>query len=677
VIHARRAALAVLLALSVLAAGSASVSAHALLLSSDPAANAVLASAPTTVTLTFTEPPDPRLSSVRVFDVSGNGHTTGAAVMGSSGPNTLTAPVGTLPDGVYTVAWRTVSAADGHATAGSFAFSVGTGAPPPTSAPGAGAPDAQGASTVSASSVLARVVLYLGLVVLLGSLVTGEMVLGGRARRLGRVRAVAWVAAVVGAVALTAAQTADAGVAVGDALGSSLGVDAAGRVLPLLAAGVAMAAGARSAGRRRQATLLAAAFVALALLADAAASHASTVLAPPLNIALQWLHTGGVAVWLGGLAGLLIALRDPDVGDRARLTGQYSRWATVGILVVALTGVARAAFELHSLDELVSTDYGRLLLLKLALFAGLAALGAVNHFRNVPGGEGGVSALRRIGSVELLLGTTAIVVASVLVTTPPPADITADGTTGTTPGATASAGPSPTAPPPAGATFKGADYATTVRVALTVTPTTPGPAQFSLVVNDYDTGAAVPATGIKLRFALPARPDIGPSTLALVSSAGGGWTGQSSNLSLAGLWSVTVVVSEATTSVEVPLAVLMAPATGAPDVNRVTGQPTLYSVHLPGGSQAQLYLDPLPGGITDLHITYFDAAGKELPVTNIKVDASQGGGAPAPLTMSPIEPGHASAKLTTTTGVPISVFVAGAGPDGSVIAFGLTITPDK
>ena len=89
-IHARRAALAVLLALSVVAAGSASVAAHAMLLSSSPAANAVLATAPTSVTITFTEPPDPHVSSVRVLDIAGAVHTTGPAVTGTGGPTTLT-----------------------------------------------------------------------------------------------------------------------------------------------------------------------------------------------------------------------------------------------------------------------------------------------------------------------------------------------------------------------------------------------------------------------------------------------------------------------------------------------------------------------------------------------------------------------------------------------------------
>jgi hypothetical protein len=81
--------------------------------------------------------------------------------------------------------------------------------------------------------------------------------------------------------------------------------------------------------------------------------------------------------------------------------------------------------------------------------------------------------------------------------------------------------------------------------------------------------------------------------------------------------------------------------------------------------------------LADLHITYFDATGKELPVTSIKVDAAQAGDPPRSLVMSPIEPGHATAKVPTATGVPISLFVSGTAADGSPIAFGVTVTPDK
>ncbi len=56
-----------------------------------------------------------------------------------------------------------------------------------------------------------------------------------------------------------------------------------------------------------------------------------------------------------------------------------------------------------------------------------------------------------------------------------------------------------------------------------------------------------------LRFSLPARPDVGGSSLQLQPAGDGSFTGTGSNLSLAGTWTVTALVVEPTTSVEVPL----------------------------------------------------------------------------------------------------------------------------
>jgi len=654
--HARRAALAMLLALSALVAGGASVSAHALLALSDPPANAILPTAPASVSLTFTEPPDPRLSSVQVLDSSGAQHATGPAVAGNGGPNTLVVPVGPLSDGIYTVAWRTVSAADGHATAGSFAFSVGTAAPP---AAATGASSA-GSSSVSPASVLARTVMYLGLVCLLGALFVGEVLVTGRGRRLVRLRSIAWVLAALGAVGVLLAEVSDAGVGLADAIGSTLGTGALLRLVPILLAGPLLVLGARSGGPRRAALGAAAMLVALALLADAALSHAATVPFPALNIGLQWLHAMAIAAWLGGLAGVLVALGDPATEDRAALTTRFSRWATVGILLVAATGVVRATFELHGPGELLSTDYGRLILAKIALFVVLALLGAINHFRNVPAGEGRMGALRRVGSMEILVGITVIVLAATLVTTPPPADAAGRG-----------------AASPAGTTVEGNDYATSVRVRLGIAPAVAGPNAFRATVVDYDTGSTVGATSVTLRFSLPARPDVGASSLELAAAGDGSFTGTGSNLSLAGTWTVTALVDEPTTSVEVPLSVQVSAGPTRVDVNRVKGQPTLYTVHLDGGASAQLYLDPWAAGAADLHVTFFDAAGKGLGVTSISATAATGDGAPEPVAMTALGPGHAVGHLRTVTGVPISITVTGTAPDGRRLSISLPITPDR
>ena len=99
--------------------------AHALLRSSDPPDGAQLAKSPSSVVLAFTEDPDTSLSIVHVVDKNGNNVEKGKARAVPGKADELVVDVGSLPNGVYTVNWRTVSRVDGHVTAGAFAFGVG------------------------------------------------------------------------------------------------------------------------------------------------------------------------------------------------------------------------------------------------------------------------------------------------------------------------------------------------------------------------------------------------------------------------------------------------------------------------------------------------------------------------------------------------------------------------
>src|SRR5450432_2383397 len=101
--------------------------AHANLLRSDPSANATLSSAPQTITLWFTEPVEANFSSLSLLDRQGNTLRTQPSAVDPGDPKQMSLNPGPLPDGIYTVSWRAISAADGHSTRGSFAFAVGSG----------------------------------------------------------------------------------------------------------------------------------------------------------------------------------------------------------------------------------------------------------------------------------------------------------------------------------------------------------------------------------------------------------------------------------------------------------------------------------------------------------------------------------------------------------------------
>lgn len=103
---------------------SSAALAHANYVRSDPPPNAQLATPPTRVVVGFSEKVQLSSSSLTLLDDSGRAVASGAQP--TSDPTELQLPVSNLTDGVYTVAWQTVSAEDGDAARGYFAFELGT-----------------------------------------------------------------------------------------------------------------------------------------------------------------------------------------------------------------------------------------------------------------------------------------------------------------------------------------------------------------------------------------------------------------------------------------------------------------------------------------------------------------------------------------------------------------------
>jgi copper transport protein len=652
----RRASTALVVALALWTLAVSPASAHALLQSADPAPNSAQKVAPPAVTLTFTEAPDPKLSSVQVLDGNGGPVTTGPLAGVAGKADELTIAIGALPDGVYTVAWRTVSAVDGHIAAGSYAFSIGTAAPPGATV---AAQTSSGASPGPSSGVIVgRWILFVGLLGLLGAAFLGVVLLRGRDLRLPmRLAAVELVVALAGTVLLLGFQIGDAGASLAELPGTSLGNDAILRLAPLLLAAGLLMASVRASERVRR-TLLAATGVlaAVALLVEAMLSHAASESIPLAEIAVQWLHLVAVGLWLGGLVALLIELRGPASSAKGELARRFAALAGLGLAAVALTGVVRAVVDIGSIDALLSTDFGRLVLLKTGLLLPIAALGALNHFRNVPRAGRDLRPLRRAGSVELTLGAAALLVASILINVAPPTEVAAAA------GEPGAAGPA-AVPTPAPLVIAGSDFATTVRLELTVSPGIVGSNEFSARVTDFDTGVAVNATAVRLTFTLPSRPDIGSSTLDLQRKAAGIFNATGANLSLAGSWLVSTLVTEPATSVQIDLRVLVASAPQQIDVNRVPGLPTIYTVHLGSGRTVQIYLDPGTPGPNTLHTTWFAANGNEMPVANVTMTELVASGESTVLQPQILDSGHEAASVAVAS-LPATFVLTAIGPGG-------------
>jgi len=106
-----------------------------------------------------------------------------------------------------------------------------------------------------------------------------------------------------------------------------------------------------------------------------------------LSIGNDIIHLLSGAVWLSGIVVLAAlvpyAWRKMAEGDRIELLTplvvRFSRVAFVSIVVVAVTGTVNSLFDVARLRDLVESAYGITLSLKIILFVGVLALGAVNH----------------------------------------------------------------------------------------------------------------------------------------------------------------------------------------------------------------------------------------------------------------------------------------------------------
>ena len=105
-------------------------SAHNQLKSTDPAANSTIATAPSTITLTFEEAPLTEGDFVTATSASGEKVALGAPVVNE---DTVTATwPAAASSGAYTVSWRVV-ADDGHPVEGTFSFTIAGQSSPSTS----------------------------------------------------------------------------------------------------------------------------------------------------------------------------------------------------------------------------------------------------------------------------------------------------------------------------------------------------------------------------------------------------------------------------------------------------------------------------------------------------------------------------------------------------------------
>ena len=324
------------------------------------------------MTLVFSEPVTPAGFGIRVYAPSGE-EVAGQVVPHGS---VLSAPVIGVVPGTYVVLWQ-VFAADTHPSRGAFAFSFGQASANPYS----GLLDQASAGTSTPLGVglqaLARWVHFLGFALVFGLVAYG--VSGGRLVNVGLVLLVAAEPLSLAAQLASLSFDSDTALAV---IGSPFG-----RILGLRL-GAALLAWALLATNRPWTVLADGAVIAVL---DGFTAHAipDVPLAGQLLVAL---HVGAMGLWLGGLVGFV---RSPKPW--------FARYAIATFGTAVASGAVLALIHTKWLTDLLTTDYGHALLVKIAIVAAAAVTAWLARRRT-----------------ELAIAAIAVGAASVVAALPPP-----------------------------------------------------------------------------------------------------------------------------------------------------------------------------------------------------------------------------------------------------------------
>ena len=392
------------------------VLAHAQLVASSPGAGGIVAESPDEIRLIFSEPLEAQVTSLDIFDLNGAPVMTRVGEIDATDPYALVLADPQLPDGVYGLTWRTLSAADGHTAEGFFNFGIGD-------VPGslAGGPQGVTHSDTDPPGVIGRWLTYLGLLLALGVAVFHRVVIrdGPMPAALIRVLATGLFVSAAATLLVGIIDALEAGSVVDYLLGTRVGgLQVARAAVAAAGAGSLLFVAPRIAGVVAAAT----GFIGIILLVAAGHSAAAPGVAPLVG---QVVHVAGAAVWIGGIVGLLAIVRWPGVvmGPNRRPPGmsalvpRFSALALVSIGLVALTG-AYAAWTQTGVLVPIGTEYGRTLIMKSSFALGALALGGLNF---LDGGRmmGWLGGFRSRITIEVMLAATVLVLTAALAITPP------------------------------------------------------------------------------------------------------------------------------------------------------------------------------------------------------------------------------------------------------------------
>jgi copper transport protein len=383
---------------ALIVAGAAPASAHATLLTTDPQPGGKFDASPREISLRFTEPVEVSLGGIRLYDARERRIDVGEPEHPNGEGSRVVASMPKVDDGTYVVTWR-VSSADAHPVQGAFTFQVGAaGSVKNADALAKRLLASQGGSTtVGVVYAIDRVALFATLALLIGGIVFLSVVFpnGRDSRRAQRIVWGGWIGVAVATIAGIALEGTYASAlpltkifdptVFGDVLDTRYGRVSLVRlgllvlVSPLLR--ILLSRHPASEHPLRKWWFATAGVLAVGLaLTPGLAGHAGTGDYTGLAIPADAVHVLAMACWLGGLVMLLaVVLPRTDPAELRMGINRYSALALGSIVALVVTGGFQAWRQVGSFNALRDTDYGKLLIAKLVVFAALIVAAAFSR----------------------------------------------------------------------------------------------------------------------------------------------------------------------------------------------------------------------------------------------------------------------------------------------------------
>lgn len=530
---ARQLATGLLVLVGVLVLSTGIASAHASVTASSPIDGSSSSTAPNEVRVTFSESISAASGGLSILRPDGAKVGTGPSAVVDG--RTLVAPITeTLADGTYVATYRVLSA-DGHPVSGSLIFGVGSGEVDQ----GARLSES-GDRTWEIVGDISRAITYLSALLAAGMAFFLAFI-HDRADdrwRLVPVVRIGTIVAVFGAVGIVMSQAAlltGKGAAaitqtsvLRDVLTENLGWS-----LVVLLIGLAVV----HLSTDVSSTVVAQSFALYGGLAATASfaiwGHARELTPRAVSLAADVVHATAAALWLGGLVGVAFVLMSrsaESVASTGLIVGRFSRMAiwTVFALVVAGSALTVTGSD-ASLDAIVTTTWGRLVLTKIALTTIVIVIAAWNRRSLVPSltspttdpAERNLRWARLLRTVRLeaLLLVVIVCLTAVLVRVPP--------------ARTAAA-----AEPGRVTLSRSAD---TGRVELLVDPAVAGANTIEVRYTDTAGRPVDVATALTIEFSQSAA-GLAPITRRVPSSEPGVFVIAGNELSIPGPWTIAVAV---------------------------------------------------------------------------------------------------------------------------------------